>query len=103
MGKINLMKFSIGVLICVVPLLSMQLRQELTAKDIVEKADDNMRGKTSQADIAIKIIRPTWHREINMKAWTKGDDFSMILITSPAKERGTVFLKRIKEVWNWIP
>ena len=38
-----------------------------------------------------------------MKAWSKGDDYSMILINSPAKEKGTVFLKRIKEVWNWIP
>ena len=62
-----------------------------------------MRGKTSQADITIKIIRPTWSREMNMKAWSKGDDYSMILVTSPAKEKGTVFLKRIKEVWNWIP
>ena len=40
---------------------------------------------------------------MDMKAWTKGDDYSMILVTSPAKEKGTVFLKRIKEVWNWIP
>lgn len=78
-------------------------QQDLSATDIVKKADDNMRGKTSQADITIKIIRPTWSREMTMKAWSKGDDYSMILITSPAKEKGTVFLKRTKEVWNWIP
>ena len=78
-------------------------QQDLTAKDIVEKADDNMRGKTSQANITIKIIRPTWSREMNMKAWSKGDDYSMILVKSPPKEKGTVFLKRVKEVWNWIP
>ena len=62
-----------------------------------------MRGNTSQADITIQIIRPKWHREMNMKAWTKGDDYSMILVTSPAKEKGITFLKRVKEVWNWIP
>lgn len=27
----------------------------------------------------------------------------MILVTSPAKEKGIVYLKRKKEVWNWIP
>lgn len=81
----------------------MQLQQDLSAKDIVKKADDNMRGKTSLADITIKIIRPGWSREMNMKAWSQGDDYSMILVTSPAKEKGTVFLKRVKEVWNWIP
>jgi hypothetical protein len=26
-----------------------------------------------------------------------------ILITSSAKKKGAVFLKRIKKVWNWIP
>ncbi|MGB5500724.1 MAG: outer membrane lipoprotein-sorting protein [Maribacter sp.] len=83
--------------------MAMQPPQDLSAKDIVKKADENMRGKTSLADITIQIKRPTWSREMNMKAWSKGDDYSMILINSPAKEKGTVFLKRIKEVWNWIP
>lgn len=83
--------------------LSLQAQQDLTAKEIVKMADENMRGKTSVADIDIQIIRPTWKREMNMKAWSKGDDFSMILVKSPAKEKGTAFLKRKKEVWNWIP
>ena len=103
MKKARLLKFIAGTIVFIAPLLAMQLQQDLTAKDIVKKADDNMRGNTSQADITIKIIRPTWSREMNMKAWTKGDDYSMILVNSPAKEKGTAFLKRIKEVWNWIP
>ncbi|MBD1259755.1 outer membrane lipoprotein-sorting protein [Maribacter polysiphoniae] len=76
---------------------------DLSAKAIVQKADENMRGRTSITDISIQIIRPTWHREMNMKTWTKGDEYSMILLTSPAKEKGIAFLKRMKEVWNWIP
>lgn len=103
MKKVHLLKYIGGVLLIIIPLLAMQWHQDLSAKDIVKKADDNMRGKTSHADMTIKIIRPTWSREMNMKAWTKGDDYSMILVTSPAKEKGTVFLKRVKEVWNWIP
>ena len=103
MKNSQLLKFSLGIIIFVMPLLSMQYQQNLSAKDIVKKADDNMRGKTSKADITIKIIRPTWSREMNMNVWSKGDDYSMILVTSPAREKGTVFLKRIKEVWNWIP
>jgi outer membrane lipoprotein-sorting protein len=27
----------------------------------------------------------------------------MILVTAPQKDKGVVFLKRKKEVWNWIP
>lgn len=80
-----------------------KMPQGLSAKEVVKMADDNMRGNTSQADITIQIIRPKWQREMNMKAWTKGNAYSMILVTSPAKEKGITFLKREKEVWNWIP
>ncbi|NJB69926.1 outer membrane lipoprotein-sorting protein [Saonia flava] len=103
MNKGQLVRFIIGIAICILPFTLMYSQHSLSAKEIVRKADDNMRGKTSLANITIKIIRPTWNREMNMKAWTKGDDYSMILVTGPAREKGTVFLKRIKEVWNWIP
>ncbi len=103
MKKLQCLKCIIGIVICTLPFTTMYSQQNLSAKDIVKKAEDNMRGKTSKADITIKIIRPTWSREMNMKTWSKGDDYSMILLTNPAKEKGTVFLKRLKEVWNWLP
>ena len=73
------------------------------AKNVVKKADEKARGKTSFANITIQTIRPTWTREMSVKGWTKGNDFSLILVLAPAKEKGVVFLKRKKEVWNWIP
>ena len=103
MKKLQFFKFFLITIIVFVSLNPLLGQQNLSAKDIIKKADENMRGNTSEAQITIKIIRPTWSREMNMKAWSKGDDYSMILVTSPAKEKGTVFLKRIKEVWNWIP
>jgi outer membrane lipoprotein-sorting protein len=77
--------------------------QAQTAKEIVQKADEKMRGTTSQVELTIKTIRPTWTRSMDVKAWMKGSDYSMILIQSPAKDKGIVFLKRKKEVWNWMP
>ena len=73
------------------------------AKDIVKKADDKAKGKTSIAIITIQTIRSNWTREMSVKAWTKGKDLTLILVLAPAKEKGVVFLKRKKEVWNWIP
>jgi outer membrane lipoprotein-sorting protein len=73
------------------------------AKDIVKKADEKAKGKTSVANITIQTIRPTWSREMSVKGWTKGNDLTLILVLAPAKEKGVVFLKRKKEVWNWIP
>jgi outer membrane lipoprotein-sorting protein len=73
------------------------------AIEIVKKADEKMRGKTSQAEMTIKTTRPTWTREMTVKTWIKGNDYAMILIQAPARDKGTVFLKRKKEVWNWLP
>jgi outer membrane lipoprotein-sorting protein len=73
------------------------------ATEIVRQADDKMRGKTSEAEMVIKTTRPTWTREMSVKTWMKGRNYAMILIQSPAKDKGTVFLKRGKEVWNWLP
>ena len=75
----------------------------LTAKEIVAKADKKFKGETSTGEIKMTIVRPTWQREIQMKNWSKGDDYSLILITAPARDKGSGFLKREKEIWNWQP
>jgi len=79
------------------------LSQDMTAKEIIEKADQKMRGETSKSEMIIKVIRPSWQREMKLKGWSKGTKKSMTLITAPAKDKGTVFLKRDKEIWNWLP
>ncbi|WP_276370217.1 outer membrane lipoprotein-sorting protein [Chryseolinea sp. H1M3-3] len=73
------------------------------ALEIVKKADEKMRGKTSQAEMLFRTIRPTWSREMSVKAWLKGNDYAVILVLSPIKDKGVTFLKRKKEVWNWMP
>jgi len=79
------------------------LAQTETAIEIVKKSDEKFRGKTSRGKMSMKIIRPSWSRTITMKNWSKGDDYSMVLILSPAKEKGQVFLSREKDLWNWTP
>jgi outer membrane lipoprotein-sorting protein len=74
-----------------------------SAKDIIEKADNKRLGKTSTSTMSLKIIRPKWTRELDLKLWTKGNDLMMIQITGPARDQGTAFLKRGDEIYNWIP
>ena len=77
--------------------------QNLTAAEIVDKANEKFRGATSSGEVTMSIVRPSWKREITLKIWSKGDDYSLILVTAPARDKGTAFLKREKEVWNWQP
>ena len=82
------------------------LQQFARAQDaaaIVQAADEKMRGNSMEVQLTIKTIRPTWSRSMDVKAWSKGKDLSMILIQAPARDKGIVFLKRNKEVWNWMP
>lgn len=73
------------------------------ATEIVRRADLQLRGESSETEMTMLIERPTWSRSVSMKAWSKGTDYSLILITAPARDRGTTFLKRNKEIWNWVP
>jgi hypothetical protein len=77
--------------------------QTLTAKEIVKKADDKSRGLTSQGEMTMTIVRPAWTRSVSMKSWQKGSKYALILITSPAKDKGQVFLKIKTDMWNWFP
>ncbi len=73
-------------------------------KQILQEADAKMRGiNSSQGTMKMTIIRPTWTREMTMKSWSKGQDYSLILVTAPARDKGTAFLKRNREMWNWQP
>ncbi|MEO9869822.1 outer membrane lipoprotein-sorting protein [Ekhidna sp.] len=73
------------------------------AKEIIRKTDQKRRGDAATAEMTISIIRPTWSRDMDVKSWSRGTDYSLILITSPARDKGSVFLKRDKEIWNWLP
>jgi len=83
--------------------LSLNLFAQESARNIVEKSNNLIRSQSSYAEFTLKIIKPDWSREIKMKAWSIEPDYSMIYITAPARDKGTVFLKRKQEVWNYLP
>jgi outer membrane lipoprotein-sorting protein len=78
--------------------------QDLTAADVVRKADEKFNGeKSSIMTMSMTIIRPSWKRTIEFKNWSLGRDYALTLITSPARDAGQTFLKRGTEMWNWNP
>ncbi|NOQ26994.1 MAG: outer membrane lipoprotein-sorting protein [Bacteroidales bacterium] len=101
MKTVNVLKSGLFAVIVLFNLSSVFAQD---AKDIVRKADAKWNGeKSSQATMTMTIVRPTWERTIQFKIWTLEKDYSMTLITAPAKEKGQAFLKRETEMWNWMP
>ncbi|MDG2660621.1 outer membrane lipoprotein-sorting protein [Vibrio parahaemolyticus] len=84
-------------------LLFTSLSYAESAFDIVQKSDQAMRGKSSYSVATMEIVRPDWTRSMTMKSWTKGTELSLVLVTAPAKDKGSASLKRHREMWNWVP
>ncbi len=78
--------------------------QQLTAKEIVKKADEKFNGERSGYSVmSMTIVRPSWQRTVEFKSWSLGDDYALTIITAPAREKGQTFLKRGNEMWSWNP
>jgi outer membrane lipoprotein-sorting protein len=78
--------------------------QNLSATEIISKADEKFKGEqTGYSVMTMTIIRPTWQRTVEFKSWAKEDDYALTLITAPAREKGQTFLKRKNEMWSWNP
>ena len=77
--------------------------QEMTAGEMVKKSYNLFLGKNSFSVMTMTIVRPKWQRSIGLQNWSMGTDYYLTLITSPARDKGEVFLKSKKNMWNFIP
>ena len=70
---------------------------------LVQEAVNYYRGSASIAVVDMTIHRPTWERTMTLKAWTKGQKYSIFTIISPPKDEGNGTLKRGSEMWTYNP
>jgi outer membrane lipoprotein-sorting protein len=79
------------------------LAEERDGKTIVREAIDHWRGLTSYTEMTMVIHRPDWERAMTMRAWTKGDDRSLVRVLEPRKDRGNGTLTDDKSMWSYSP
>ena len=72
-------------------------------REIIGRMEENMRGDASYSEMSMEVVRPRYTREVSMRSWSLGDDYSLIYVTAPARDEGTAFLKRGNEIWNYQP
>lgn len=84
-------------------LLCVNLTLAQSANEIVKRAQELLYAKSSYSEMKMTIIKPDWQRILGMKVWALEPDYAMIYITDPARDKGTVTLKRKNEIWNWLP
>lgn len=76
---------------------------ETDAKALLDRVDDLYRASSSHGLVAMKVVTSHWTRTLELEAWSRGKEKSLIRITAPAKERGTATLKVGNDIWNYLP
>ena len=82
---------------------SQVLAQELTAKEIIKRQDDIMRGDSSQGRYTMTVVTPSWSRTLELSVWAQNRDKNFLHILSPAKEAGITTLRDKDNMWNYLP
>ena len=73
------------------------------ATQIVRDAVDHWRGLSSYTEMTMVIHRPDWERSMTMRAWTKGNDQSLVRVVEPKKDRGNGTLTDEDSMWTFSP
>lgn len=90
-----------SLILLVIPVLG--FGEERDAKTIVRDAIDHWRGLSSYTEMTMIIHRPDWERSMTMRAWTMGDDHSLVRVVEPKKDRGNGTLTDDKSMWSYSP
>jgi len=90
------------LLACVV-LAAPACAAERDATEIIRDAINHWRGLTSDGVMTMVIHRPDWERTMTMRAWTKGDDRSLVRVLEPSKDRGNGTLTDDNNMWSYSP
>ena len=77
--------------------------EERDATQIVRDAVDHWRGLSSYTEMTMVIHRPDWERSMTMRAWTKGQDQSLVRVLEPKKDRGSGTLTDDDSMWTFSP
>ena len=73
------------------------------ATEIVRAAVNHWRGISSESVMSMIIHRPDWERTMRMRAWTKGDEKSLVRVLEPRKDRGNGTLTDDNNMWSYSP
>ena len=77
--------------------------EERDATQIVRDAVNHWRGLASDSVMTMVIHRPDWERSMTMRAWTKGDDRSLVRVLEHRKDRGNGTLTDDNSMWSYSP
>jgi len=74
-----------------------------TVEELLDATDDIQRGESSTAVMSMAVKTDRYERSMKMRALSKGEEKSLIVILEPAKDAGIATLKVDDNLWNYMP
>lgn len=71
-------------------------------RHLLDKIDDLHRGGSSHGLMQMKVQTAHWTRSMAMESWSLGEDYSLVRILEPKKERGTATLKAGSDLFTYL-
>ena len=75
----------------------------IEVNELIQHIDRLWRGDTSRATMSMTVKTRRYERSMTMEAWSRGKDYSLVVIRDPIKDKGIATLKVIDNIWNYLP
>ena len=89
--------------LCLALLMAPLPAQAIEVEELIRHIDSLWRGDTSQATMTMTVKTRRYQRTMTMEAWSRGKDYSLVVIREPIKDRGIATLKVEDNIWNYLP
>lgn len=73
------------------------------ASEIMQKVDNNIRGKNIYLKLEMKVVSLGHERNMKMQSYSKGTKKSFVKILYPPRDRGITFLSLDNQMWQYVP
>lgn len=73
-----------------------------TAREIVQKSEDLIKGTTCHGTFVMTVVTPEFTRTMEMESWWVANEKALIVIRSPKRETGNKTLKIKNEMWSYL-
>ena len=74
-----------------------------SVEEVMRHLDRLYRADSSRARVTMEIDTRRWSRTLTLDTWSKGEDYALAVIRSPAREAGTATLRNPQGLWNYAP
>ncbi len=75
----------------------------LSATEVIRRMELQTRGESSQGELDLEIVSPSFQRRLGIRFWTQGNEKALVRVTAPSKEAGIGWLRLGDLMWNYFP